>query len=229
MATTAVIANYNSAVELEFMSQWREALKSYEKAARLASIAMKEQNPMSQKIAQAIFKMRMKVRNKVQLPDKLILQAANVPVKGKRSNVRSQFANQSKITSQMQGSLQERLNRDWQTSINSTASANQDARAATVVQSNDFAQNSDLQPTMASFYPEESLLEAGLPASQVNSLDMPQAHMTSKQRKFRDPYEVSSLRKKTTTQQQIRQNDKSPLSLKKIIDKLERTERDEAK
>ena len=94
---------------------------------------------MSQKIAQAIFKMRMKVRNKVQLPDKLILQAANVPFKGKRSNVRSQFANQSKITSQMQGSLQERLNRDWQTSINSTASANQDARAATVVQSNDFA------------------------------------------------------------------------------------------
>ena len=204
MATTAVIANYNSAVELEFMSQWREALKSYEKAARLASIAMKEQNPMSQKIAQAIFKMRMKVRNKVQLPDKLLLQAVNVPGKGKRSVVRSQFANQSKITSQMQGSLQERLNRDWQTSINSTTSANQDVRAATVVQSNDFAQNSDLQPTMASFYPEESLLDAGAPASQANSFDMPQAHMTSKQRKFRDPYEVSSLRKKTTTQQQIR-------------------------
>ena len=47
LATTAVIAHYNSAVELEFMSQWRESLKSYEKAARLASIAMKAQNPMS--------------------------------------------------------------------------------------------------------------------------------------------------------------------------------------
>jgi hypothetical protein len=33
LATTAVIAHYNAAVELEFMSLWREALTEYEKAA----------------------------------------------------------------------------------------------------------------------------------------------------------------------------------------------------
>lgn len=47
LATTAVIAHYNAAVELEFMSLWRESLLAYEKAARLASVAMKAQNPMS--------------------------------------------------------------------------------------------------------------------------------------------------------------------------------------
>lgn len=71
MATTQVIAYYNSAVELEFLSMWREALNAYEKAAALAAVAMKAQNPMSQKIAQAIAKMRMKVRNNVQLPEKI--------------------------------------------------------------------------------------------------------------------------------------------------------------
>lgn len=65
LATTQVIANYNSAVELEFMSMWREALEAYEKASKLASVAMKAQNPMAEKISQAIAKMRMKVRNNV--------------------------------------------------------------------------------------------------------------------------------------------------------------------
>jgi len=32
LATTVVIAHYNAAVELEFMSMWREALIDYEKA-----------------------------------------------------------------------------------------------------------------------------------------------------------------------------------------------------
>ena len=46
---------------------------------------MKDQNPMSAKIRQAIGKMRMKVRNKVQLPDKLALQGGNA--KGKKGAV----------------------------------------------------------------------------------------------------------------------------------------------
>lgn len=73
LATTAVIAHYNAAVELEFNSLWKQALSHYEKAGQLAALAMKAQNPMSIKIRQAIAKMRMKVRNKVQLPDKLTL------------------------------------------------------------------------------------------------------------------------------------------------------------
>ena len=32
LATTAVISHYNVAVELEFMSKWKEALVEYEKA-----------------------------------------------------------------------------------------------------------------------------------------------------------------------------------------------------
>ena len=32
LATTAVISHYNAAVELEFMSKWKEALVDYEKA-----------------------------------------------------------------------------------------------------------------------------------------------------------------------------------------------------
>ena len=50
LATTAVIAHYNAAVELEFTSSWREALDQYEKAMKLAALAMKDQNPMSAKI-----------------------------------------------------------------------------------------------------------------------------------------------------------------------------------
>ena len=69
-----MIAHYNAAVELEFMSRWLEALTDYEKAGQIAQIAMKAQNPMTIKIGQAIKKMRMKVRNKVQLPDKLPLK-----------------------------------------------------------------------------------------------------------------------------------------------------------
>ena len=60
---------------------------------------------MSQKIAQAIFKMRMKVRNKVQLPDKRSLQAgdkastaASVGGKKRSQAGRSLFSN-SKINS----------------------------------------------------------------------------------------------------------------------------------
>ena len=81
LATTAVIAHYNAAVELEFMSSWREALEQYEKASKLAALAMKAQNPMTNKIKAAVQKMRMKVRNKVQLPDKLPLAKA----KGKKA------------------------------------------------------------------------------------------------------------------------------------------------
>lgn len=65
LATTAVIAHYNAAVELEFMSMWREALSEYEKSAQLSSLSMKSNNPMAVKIKQAIIKMRIKVRNNV--------------------------------------------------------------------------------------------------------------------------------------------------------------------
>ena len=74
LATTGVIAHYNAAVELEFMSKWQEALVEYEHAQKLASVAMKSNNPMTMKIKQATQKIRIKVRNKVQLPSKLPLQ-----------------------------------------------------------------------------------------------------------------------------------------------------------
>ena len=73
LATTGVIAHYNAAVELEFMSMWRESLLEYERSAQLSTLAMKENNPMAVKIKQAIVKMRIKVRNNVQLPDKHVL------------------------------------------------------------------------------------------------------------------------------------------------------------
>lgn len=74
LATTAVIAHYNAAVELEFMSCWREALAEYEKSAQLSALSMKSNNPMAVKIKQAIIKMRIKVRNNVQLPEKLAFE-----------------------------------------------------------------------------------------------------------------------------------------------------------
>jgi len=57
------------------MSQWREALIDYDKAAKIAHVAMKAQNPMTLKIDQAIKKMRMKLRNKVQLPEKFQIES----------------------------------------------------------------------------------------------------------------------------------------------------------
>ena len=55
------------------MSLWKEALTEYERAMKLSALAMKAHNPMTTKIKQAMNKMRMKVRNKVQLPEKLLL------------------------------------------------------------------------------------------------------------------------------------------------------------
>ena len=67
-ATTCVIAHYNSAVELEFMSSWKEALAEYLSAEKLSKVAMKANNPMAIKIQEAIAKIKVKVRNGVQLP-----------------------------------------------------------------------------------------------------------------------------------------------------------------
>ena len=67
-ATTCVIAHYNSAVELEFMSSWKEALVEYLAAEKLSKVAMKANNPMAIKIQDAIAKIKVKVRNGVQLP-----------------------------------------------------------------------------------------------------------------------------------------------------------------
>lgn len=50
LATTGVIAHYNSAVELEFMSDWKEALGQYLAAQKLSKVAMKTNNPMAVKI-----------------------------------------------------------------------------------------------------------------------------------------------------------------------------------
>ena len=61
---------------------------------------MKAQNPMSHKIAQAIFKMRMKVRNKVQLPERLVLQGQSNANQKRRSQGRSHYmSNASRFNS----------------------------------------------------------------------------------------------------------------------------------
>jgi len=65
IATTAVIAHYNAAVESEFMSLWKEAEKEYETAYKLALHVMNPDNPMTQRIRSALAKMRIKVRNGV--------------------------------------------------------------------------------------------------------------------------------------------------------------------
>ena len=70
-ATTCVIAHYNTAVELEFMSEWKEALEEYVAAQNLSKMAMKANNPMSRKIQEAIAKIKIKVRNNVQLPKQI--------------------------------------------------------------------------------------------------------------------------------------------------------------
>ena len=82
---------------------------------------------------------------------------------------------------------------------------------------------------MGTFYPEDSLLDSGIPAKQAASIEVPNTQLASKQRKSGEGYDVSAMRKNFTSLQHPRRNDKSPLSLKKIIDKLERTERDEAR
>ena len=104
LATTAVIAHYNSAVEYEFMSMWRESLGAYEKAAGLAAVAMKTQNPMSQKISQAMSKMRIKVRNNVQLPDKTTIQGH--ADKSKRRNGSNAFGMSTICSSKAGSTLQ---------------------------------------------------------------------------------------------------------------------------
>ena len=75
------------------MSSWREALEEYEKAMKLAALAMKDQNPMSAKIKQAMAKMRMKVRNKVQLPEKIALKG----IKGRKEAAGKSYMGSSKI------------------------------------------------------------------------------------------------------------------------------------
>ena len=122
LATTAVIAHYNAAVELEFMSSWKEALEQYERAAKLAALAMKAQNPMTAKIKQAVAKMRMKVRNKVQLPDKL--PRASDKAKGRARKSQFSGATASKAVTSATGSKQQaQAYKDWQTSVNSTRSS----------------------------------------------------------------------------------------------------------
>lgn len=68
IATTTVIAYYNAAVESEFTCQWKEALELYQEALYLSMRSMNANNPMTPKIQQAILKVKIKVRNKVQLP-----------------------------------------------------------------------------------------------------------------------------------------------------------------
>ena len=50
------------------MSEWREALDEYIAAQNLSNLSMKNDNPMSRKIQEAINKIKVKVRNNVQLP-----------------------------------------------------------------------------------------------------------------------------------------------------------------
>ena len=50
------------------MSEWREALDEYIAAQNLSNLSMKNDNPMSRKIQEAISKIKVKVRNNVQLP-----------------------------------------------------------------------------------------------------------------------------------------------------------------
>ena len=122
LATTGVIAHYNAAVELEFMSSWKQALDQYERAAKLAAVAMKAQNPMTAKIKQAVAKMRMKVRNKVQLPDKL--PRTSDKAKGRARKSQFSGATVSKAVTSAAGSKQQaQAYKDWQTSVNSTRSS----------------------------------------------------------------------------------------------------------
>jgi hypothetical protein len=65
MTTTAVIAHYNAGVELEYMLQWQEASQEYSTAAELAYIGLKRENPIHKKIAKALTKVHMQIRNKV--------------------------------------------------------------------------------------------------------------------------------------------------------------------
>ena len=50
------------------MSEWKEALEEYQAAQSLSKLSMKNDNPMSRKIQEAINKIKVKVRNNVQLP-----------------------------------------------------------------------------------------------------------------------------------------------------------------
>ena len=50
------------------MSEWKEALDEYQAAQSLSKLSMKNDNPMSRKIQEAINKIKVKVRNNVQLP-----------------------------------------------------------------------------------------------------------------------------------------------------------------
>lgn len=70
MTSTAVIAHYNAAVELEYLHLWQEAQDEYETAQSLARIGLESNNPIQSKINKALAKVHMKVRNKVQLPPK---------------------------------------------------------------------------------------------------------------------------------------------------------------
>jgi hypothetical protein len=65
MTSTAVIAHYNAGVELEYMQLWQEASDEYDTAAQLATIGVRPENPIHKKIALALSKVHMKVRNRV--------------------------------------------------------------------------------------------------------------------------------------------------------------------
>ena len=83
---------------------------------------MKKNNPMTVKINQAIAKMRMKVRNKVQLPDKLPLAGPN-NAKSKRKQGRSVITGNKAGPGIAGQAGAAPLLKDWQTSINSTRSS----------------------------------------------------------------------------------------------------------
>ena len=145
---------------------------------------MKSQNPMSVKIKQAIAKMRMKVRNKVQLPDKLPLTSidsgAGPGRKGgqKRKAGRSFIGATSRITA---GSTNLQF-KDWQTSVHSTRSSHFNNQMQTIQplknssmvdnSKNRFASNeynmkeinASSSPQVAKFHPETSLEDTEITA-----------------------------------------------------------------
>ncbi len=211
LATTAVIAHYNAAVELEFMSLWREALTEYEKAAQLSAIAMKPNNPMTVKIKQAIGKMRIKVRNNVQLPDKLVLEGAT----NKRKPGKSQIASSKYNTSSQPM-------KDWQNSVNSVRSSQFHAyqQKITTVSDEFMVETSPQKDPQHNSVIEQRVysLEAPIrqqlptPATGIGPRDSKDGSLGIKQVGLRSVIKT-------------RANEQNPISLRKIIDKLEHSEK----
>jgi hypothetical protein len=110
------------------MSKWSEALKEYESAQKLASVCMKSYNPMTAKIKQAIIKIRMKVRNRVQLPSKLPLAATTAKTdkstfSTKKGSYQTSKLQSSKIANQFTANSIPPSYNDFQNSVNSTKTA----------------------------------------------------------------------------------------------------------